>query len=134
MGLSLPVYPSKPKPRTAIDAEWTPCHKCPKAALYRENRGLHPENVLPVKMYYLAARQQRVGTMDGAYLQWTLNPADARAVLDEYSSSFPTALARQNCFEDMMHLDQIATKAQSEREEKIRERHRLAEKAKASRK
>lgn len=96
-----------------------PCTtRCPKYKLYPANWGLHPANTLAVHLYYMAARDQRVG-MD-AVLVGTLTPSDAMAVLDLYADHFPALFHRQRCFELMTVLDHVATKTRAEIEDRKR--------------
>lgn len=121
----------KPMPVSlkVLDDGKPPCHRCPKHKLDPDHFGLDPRNQLSVKLYLMAAAEQRVGTMAGAFLLRTLNVSDAIAVLDEYREQFPTWLHRQRTLESMLALDRVATRVISEKEEL--ERKRAEEKAKS---
>lgn len=99
----------------------TPCLSCPKYNLYPQsgNQGLHEKNTLAVQLYYMASRDIRVG-MDGILIG-TMTTEAAYDAIDLYSEHMPTPLAKQQCFELMNILDQVATKTRGERESIERE-------------
>lgn len=109
-----------------LDYTGTPCRRCPKFKLYPENYGLHPANDLAVDLYYKAAGDVRVGTMDGAHLLRTLSIQDVQVVLDEFDDEFPTDLHRQNVFEKILLIDHVARSVRAKDEEQQRKSQRAA--------
>jgi hypothetical protein len=96
----------------------TPCDRCPKYALHPgPTFGLHPNNRFAIDLYYSIARQERVGTFDGAYLLGTLRAEAVWPTLEAHRDRLPTPQHRQWMFEKLMLIDRIATEKKAAREE-----------------
>lgn len=103
----------------------TPCDRCPKMKLHPGvTFGLHPANVLAVRLYYQVARERRVGDMGGIYLLHTVTAEDAEAVLRVNEHEFGSWLARRNTFDKIMLIDELATARRNEMEKEERARVR----------
>lgn len=112
-----------------------PCPKCPKYLLYPkitgQYLGLHPKNHLIVQLYKEACGDVRVGTFDGAYLQHSLTPESASAVMAMYDDCFNTSLEVRQTWELMWLFDKVATATRQEEENRQKETQRANAKAKA---
>lgn len=73
-----------------------------------------------MRLYAMATRECRVGTMMGAPLLHMLTPESAKAVLEVFDSEFTSDLHRQQTFEKLMIIDQCATTVRQNREEEQR--------------
>lgn len=89
--------------------------QCPKFMLHPPGYGLMPANHLAVKLYHLAAADQRAG-MGGCLIR-TLSPQDAKAILDEYADEMPTIQSRKENLEKMFILDEVVTRMRQKHEE-----------------
>jgi hypothetical protein len=95
------------------------CPSCPKYKLYPgPTFGLHPKNALAVRLYYLAARDDRLATMGGAPLMSGIDPGAAIEVLDLYDDHFATQHDKQVCFEKMMVINQVSCEVRRGKEER----------------
>jgi hypothetical protein len=110
-GVVLPVL----DPFYAADIARPPCGRCAKMNLMPPEKGgmlapfggLHPKNVMAVRLYRMARRDQRDGM--SAVLTSTVSATDIWHTLDAFSIEIGGPLARRNLFEKIKFIDWVAT-------------------------